>query len=251
MKRAISDIAFTPSVKSAQQQRGSRETYARMEQRGGWQDKVTADLAEFLAERDSFYVGTASAEGQPYIQHRGGARGFLKVLDEHTLAFADFAGNAQYISVGNLDENRKAFIFLMDYPNRRLIKIWGTAKVVEGDEELLNRLIESDYRGKPERAIVFHVQAWDVNCPQHIIPRWTEEEISPVVDKLRAPVAARAPRAPAVAQLRAPCCRKRASLRPSASSARARAIASALGRPGRLREPGTTSSSASRPAWSE
>ena len=188
MKRPISDIAFTPAVKAAQEQRGSRETYARMEQRGGWQNNVTADLAEFIAQRDSLYLATVSAEGQPYIQHRGGAKGFLKVLDEQTLAFADFVGNAQYISIGNLDENDKAFIFLMDYPNRRRIKIWGTAEVVEGDDELLNRLVDPDYGGKPQRAFVFHVSAWDVNCPQHIMPRWTEEEVSPVVDKLRARV---------------------------------------------------------------
>lgn len=157
-----------------------------MEQRGGWQNKVTADLVEFIAERDSFYVGTASADGQPYIQHRGGTKGFLKVLDEQTLAFADFVGNAQYISVGNLDENNKAFIFLMDYQNRRRIKIWGTAKVVEGDDEVLGRLVDPDYRGKPERAFVFHVEAWDVNCPQHIKPRWTEEDIAPAIDELKA-----------------------------------------------------------------
>ncbi len=188
MKGPISDIAFTPAVKAAQQQRGSRQAYAKMEQRGGWQDKVTADLAGFIAERDSFYLATASADGQPYIQHRGGPKGFLKVLDEQTLAFADFVGNAQYISIGNLDENNKAFIFLMDYPNRRRIKIWGTAKFIEGEHELLGRLTDSAYGGKPERALVFQVQAWDVNCPQHIQPRWTEEEISPVVDELRARV---------------------------------------------------------------
>ena len=188
MKRPVSDIAFTPAVKAAQEQRGSREAYARMEQRGGWQNTVTPDLAQFIGERDSLYLATVSADGQPYIQHRGGPKGFLKVLDEHTLAFADFAGNAQYISIGNLDENDKVFIFLMDYPNRRRIKIWGTAKVVEGDDELLSRLIDSDYRGKPERVFVFQVQAWDVNCPQHIRPRWTEEEIAPVIDELRARV---------------------------------------------------------------
>ena len=188
MERPISDIAFSPAVKAAQEQRGSRGAYARMEQRGGWQNKVTADLAEFIAQRDSFYLATASADGQPYIQHRGGPKGFLKVLDEQTLAFADFVGNAQYISIGNLDENNKAFIFLMDYPNRRRIKIWGSAEVIEGDDELLTRLIDSDYRGKPERAFVFHVQAWDVNCPQHIKPRRAEEEFSPVVDELRARV---------------------------------------------------------------
>jgi hypothetical protein len=188
MQRPISDIAFTPAVKRAQEERGSREAYGRMEQRGGWENKVTADLAEFIAERDSFYLATASPDGQPYIQHRGGPKGFLKVLDGHTLAFADFVGNAQYISIGNLDENNKAFIFLMDYPNRRRIKIWGRAEVVEGDEELLARLTDSGYRGKPVRAFVFQVEAWDVNCPQHIKPRWTEEEMAPVIDKLRARV---------------------------------------------------------------
>jgi len=188
MKRPISDIAFTPAVKTAQKQRGSRETYSKMEQRGGWQNEVTADLAAFIAERDSFYLATVGAEGQPYIQHRGGPKGFLKVLNERTLAFGDFVGNAQYISIGNLDENDKAFLFLMDYPNRRRIKIWGTAKVVEGDDELLSRLIDADYGGKPERAFVFQVEAWDVNCPQHIKPRWTEEELAPVIDELRARV---------------------------------------------------------------
>jgi predicted pyridoxine 5'-phosphate oxidase superfamily flavin-nucleotide-binding protein len=186
MKSPISDIAFTPAVRAAQEQRGSRKAYAKMEERGGWQNKVTGDLVEFIAQRDSFYLATASAKGQPYIQHRGGEKGFLKVLDEQTLAFANFVGNAQYISTGNLDENNKAFIFLMDYPNRRRIKIWGTAKVVEGDDELIDRLTDVDYRGKPQRAFVFQVEAWDVNCPQHINPRWTEQEISPVVDEMRA-----------------------------------------------------------------
>ena len=186
MQRPVSDIAFTATVKAAQEKHGSRDAYASMEQRGGWQERVTADLAEFISQRDSFYLGTASADGQPYIQHRGGSRGFLKVLDEHTLAFADFVGNAQYISTGNLDENNKAFIFLMDYPNRRRIKIWGTAEVVQNDADLLRRLVDPGYRGKPERAFVFHVKAWDVNCPQHIMPRWTEDEIAPVVKELQA-----------------------------------------------------------------
>jgi len=188
MKRPTSDVAFTAAVKDAQERRGSRQAYAKMEQRSGWQSKVTADLADFIAERDSFYLGTASADGQPYIQHRGGPRGFLKVLDDRTLAFADFVGNAQYISIGNLDENNRVFLFLMDYVNRRRIKIWGTARVVEEDDALLARLIDTDYTGKPMRAFVFQVEAWDVNCPQHIKPRWTEEEISPVVDELRARV---------------------------------------------------------------
>lgn len=137
MKPSVSDIAFTPSVKSAQSRRGSRESYQRMEQRGGWEQKVTPELTAFIGRRDSFYLATANAEGQPCIQHRGGERGFLNVIDETTLAFADFVGNAQYISLGNLNENDKAFIFLMDYPNRCRIKLCGTASVVTGESKLI------------------------------------------------------------------------------------------------------------------
>lgn len=176
-----SDVAFTTSVKSAQQNRGSREAYAKVEQRGGWQTEATAELRKFIAERDSFYFGTATKDGQPYIQHRGGPKGFLKVLDDNTLAFADYAGNAQYISIGNLDENDKAFIFLMDYSNRRRIKIWGTARYVEDDQQLFADLVDDKYGGRVERAIVLRVHAWDVNCPQHIKPRFTEDELAPMI----------------------------------------------------------------------
>ncbi len=185
MNHPISDIAFTPSVKAAQQLRGSRSNYERMEQRGGWQHEVTPDLAAFIAQRDSFYLGTASADGQPYIQHRGGPKGFLKVVNETTLGFADFVGNAQYISVGNLDENNKAFIFLMDYPNRRRIKLWGTSEIVEGDDALQQKLTDENYQGKPQRSFLFHIDAWDANCPKHIAPRWTEDEVAPIVDSLK------------------------------------------------------------------
>lgn len=185
MKRPVSDIAFTPAVKAAQTARGSRTAYEKMVQHGGWQNRVTAELAEFIADRDSFYLGTANSAGHPYIQHRGGPKGFLKVLDDRTLAFADFVGNAQYISVGNLDENDKAFLFLMDYPNRRRIKIWGTAKLIEDDQELLKQVTEEGYRGTPERVFVFTILAWDINCPQHIKARWTEGEIATLVDDLR------------------------------------------------------------------
>lgn len=185
MANIVSDVAFTPAVKSAQEQRGSRKGYARMEEKGGWSDRVSPELAGFVAERDSFYFGTASADGRPYIQHRGGHRGFLRVVDEHTLAFADYSGNKQYISIGNLAENDQAFLFLMDYPNRRRIKIWGRAEVVEGDAELLESLVDPDYGARSERAIVFHVEAWDVNCPQHIRPRFTEDEIRPEIERLK------------------------------------------------------------------
>ncbi len=184
-KRPISDIAFTPTVKAVQERLGSRKIYASMEQRGGWQDKVTADLAGFIAARDTFFIATVSAEGQPYIQHRGGPPGFLKVLDEHTLGFIDYSGNRQYITLGNLEDNDKAFIFLMDFANRRRIKIWGTAEVVaESQHELIEKLSDPDYAADPERAFLFHVDAWDVNCPQHIKPRFTEEEVGETVQPL-------------------------------------------------------------------
>ncbi len=184
-KPPLSDIAFTPSVKAAQGRLGSRTMYSGMEQRGGWQDRVTPELADFIAERDTFYLATASADGRPYIQHRGGPKGFLKVLDDRTLAFADFTGNRQYITVGNLAENNKAFIFLMDYANRTRIKIWGTAEVVENAPELMQRLTDPSYRGRPERVIRFHVEAWDPNCRQHITPRLDEVEVQQIVQPLR------------------------------------------------------------------
>ena len=178
MAQHVSDIGFTPAVKAQQVRLGSRGAYAKMEGRGGWSDQITPELASFIGERDSFYFGTASANGQPYIQHRGGPRGFLKVLDDHTLAFADFSGNAQYISIGNLMENDKAFLFLMDYPNRKRIKVWGTARYVENDPDLLDRLVDPNYGARPQRGIVFAVRAWDLNCPQHIAPRYTVEELN-------------------------------------------------------------------------
>ena len=184
-----SDVAFTEAVKAQQTRRGSRAGYRRMEEKGGWQDRVTPDLAAFLGERDSFYFATASAAGQPYIQHRGGPRGFLKAVDDKTLGFADFAGNKQYISLGNLSENDRAQIFLMDYANRQLVKIWGRARVVEDDPVLLARLADPAYRGRPERAILFEITAWDVNCPQHIAPRYSEDLVALATEKLRSRIA--------------------------------------------------------------
>ncbi len=189
MTRPISDIAFTPAVKAAQERNGSRAGYARMAERGDWADTVSEDLAAFLETRDSFYLGTATADGQPYIQHRGGPKGFLKVIDERTLAFADFAGNRQFLSTGNLSENDKAYIFLMDYPNRRRIKIWGRARVVENDPALIERLADPDYEGKLQRAVVFDVAAWDVNCPQHITRRFDEDEVAALLAPLRSRIA--------------------------------------------------------------
>ena len=182
----VSDIAFTPAVKAAQESRGSRGTYARMEERGGWRDRVTDDLAAFVAQRDSIYLATSNAEGQPYIQHRGGPKGFLKVLDDQRLAFGDFKGNRQYISIGNLDENDRAFIFLMDYTNRQRIKIWGRARIVEDDADLIDSLAEPGGKGRPERAVVFAIEAWDINCPQHIPRRYAEEDVAAALAKQQA-----------------------------------------------------------------
>jgi predicted pyridoxine 5'-phosphate oxidase superfamily flavin-nucleotide-binding protein len=184
-----SDIAFTPAVKSIQEQKGSRSSYARMERSGGWETSVTEDLEAFLANLDMFYLGTANATGQPYIQYRGGSPGFLKVLDEKTLGFADFGGNRQYITLGNLSENPKAFLFLMDYAHRQRIKVWGTARVVDNDPELLERLRDPNYPGKVERAILFTIEAWDVNCQQHIHQRFSQSQITPVIEQLQKRIA--------------------------------------------------------------
>ena len=185
MKQPVSNIAFTPTVKAVQERLGSRKGYASMEQRGGWNDVVTPELATFIGERDTMFIATTNADGQPYIQHRGGPPGFLKVLDEHTLGFADFSGNRQYITVGNLDDNPKAFIFLMDFAKRRRIKIWGRAEIVETNDELREKLHDPDYGSEPERMFLFHIDAWDVNCPQHIKPRFTEEEVGESIQALR------------------------------------------------------------------
>jgi predicted pyridoxine 5'-phosphate oxidase superfamily flavin-nucleotide-binding protein len=164
-----SDVAFTDTVKRIQAERGSRRSYERMERSmGGFPNAISADLATFIAERDSAYIATANAAGQPYVQHRGGPRGFLHVLDDHTLAFADFAGNKQYITTGNLLENDRAFLFLMNYADGERIKIWGRARVVTGDEALFACLADPSYPARVEQAIVFDVEAWNANCPQHI-----------------------------------------------------------------------------------
>jgi predicted pyridoxine 5'-phosphate oxidase superfamily flavin-nucleotide-binding protein len=184
-----SDVAFTPAVKAIQQRKGSRGSYARMEKGRGWRTTVTPDLAAFLADLDMFYLGTASADGQPYVQHRGGPPGFLKVIDERTLGFADFGGNRQYLTLGNLSENPKAFLFLMDYANGRRVKVWGTARVVEDDAALLEKLRDPEYPGEAERAILFRVEAWDVNCPQHIHRRFSARQIAPAIEQLQARIA--------------------------------------------------------------
>ncbi len=178
-----SDVAFTPAVKALQEQRGSRGAYRRMEEKGGWPSVVTSDLAAFLAERDSVYLSTANAAGQPYVQHRGGPKGFIRVLDEKTLGFADYAGNRQYITLGNLAENERAFLFLMDYAQRRRVKIWGRARVSE-DRELVARLMPEGYPARPEQALLFTIDAWNVNCPQHIPQKLDSHDVAAVLQRL-------------------------------------------------------------------
>lgn len=185
MRSFSSDVAFTAAVKNIQTKKGSRSSYALMESGGSWETTVTRDLEALLAELDMFYLGTANAQGQPYIQYRGGSPGFLKVVDEKTLGFADFGGNRQYITLGNLSENPKAFIFLMDYARSRRIKLWGNARAVEDDAALLDRLYDPSYPGKVERSILFEIEAWDANCPQHIHKRFSQKQVVPVIEQLQ------------------------------------------------------------------
>jgi hypothetical protein len=181
-RQFTSDIAFTTAVKAIQTRKGSRYGYARMEQADSWESSITDELKEFLSLQTSFYMATVNADGQPYIQHRGGPAGFLRVMDERTLAFVDYAGNKQCISQGNLTENPKAHLFLMDYAHRQRIKIWGEAKVIEGDTALIARLMPTNYQAKPEQVIVFTVTAWDANCPQHISVRFDAAKVKEALD---------------------------------------------------------------------
>jgi predicted pyridoxine 5'-phosphate oxidase superfamily flavin-nucleotide-binding protein len=177
-----SDVAFTEVVKSIQARKGSRAAYARMEQGGSWEQSITPDLKAEIEAQTSVFLATANGQGQPYIQHRGGPAGFLKVLDEHTVGFADFAGNRQYITQGNLEENPQAHLFLIDYAKRRRIKVWGTARVVEGDDALTRQLMPAGYRARPEQVLLFSAAAWDVNCPQHIPQRFEAADVQATIE---------------------------------------------------------------------
>ncbi|WP_242054292.1 pyridoxamine 5'-phosphate oxidase family protein [Nostoc parmelioides] len=185
MPRKFGEIAFTPEVQAAQEERGSRQTYDRYIANGPANDTVTPKIAEFIAQLEGFYLGTISSNGYPYIQFRGGPPGFLKVLNEKTLGFADFSGNVQYITVGNLSGNDKAFLFLMDYRHRRRIKIWGRAEYIEGESSLLEQVRVPDYPAQVERAILFHVEATSENCPQHIPIRYSETEVEAMMAPLQ------------------------------------------------------------------
>jgi len=173
-----SDVAFTPAVKAIQARKGSRDAYAHVEQSGGWRTEIDEDMAAFLAAQNSMFLATATADGQPYIQHRGGPKGFVKVLDKHTLAFADYGGNRQYITQGNLSENQKAYLFVMDYAHRRRIKIWGEARIVDDDPALLRSLMPQGYKARPEQVVLFKVAAWDTNCPQHIPQKFDAADVA-------------------------------------------------------------------------
>ncbi|MBE9180123.1 pyridoxamine 5'-phosphate oxidase family protein [Oculatella sp. LEGE 06141] len=189
MPRKFTQLAFTPAVKAIQEKYGSRQTYARFEESGPSNDTITPDIAQFIAERDGFYLGTVSSNGYPYIQFRGGSPGFLKVLDEQTLGFADFKGNVQYVTVGNLTENDKAFLFLMDYRNRRRLKVWGRAVAIDPDPDWVERLKMPDYPAEVEHVILFHIEAWNWNCPQHIPVRYTEAEVAAIAAPLHTRIA--------------------------------------------------------------
>jgi uncharacterized protein len=173
-----SDVAFTPAVKAIQARKGSREGYAHVEENGGWRTEIDDKLAAFLADTNSFFLATASVDGQPYIQHRGGPKGFIKVLDKTTIAFADYAGNRQYITQGNLSENPRAHIFIMDFAHRRRVKIWGEARVVDDDPALLGSLMPKGYRARPEQVVIFKIAAWDTNCPQHIPQKFDAADVA-------------------------------------------------------------------------
>jgi predicted pyridoxine 5'-phosphate oxidase superfamily flavin-nucleotide-binding protein len=173
-----SDVAFSRAVKAIQARKGSRKAYAHVEQNGGWRTEVDDNLAAFLADADSLFLATASADGQPYMQHRGGPKGFVKILDKHTLGFADYSGNRQYITQGNLAENPKANIFIMDYAHRRRVKLWGTARVVEDDPALLASLMPAGTKARPEQVILFTISAWDTNCPQHIPQKFDAGDVA-------------------------------------------------------------------------
>ncbi|MCH6566552.1 MAG: pyridoxamine 5'-phosphate oxidase family protein [Proteobacteria bacterium] len=177
MGHRFAEIAFTESVQQVQQELGSRAGYAGMEGGDDYNHRLSAREVDFISARDSFYMASVSETGWPYVQHRGGPPGFMRVLDEQTIGFADFSGNRQYVSVGNLRKDDRVSLFFMDYPNRTRIKLWGTSEVNENDEALIEQLSVSDYKGVVERAFIIHVEAWDRNCPQHIVPRYTKQEI--------------------------------------------------------------------------
>lgn len=182
------NLVFTPAAQKAQAERGSAKAYAaRLAE--GFPDRVTPELAAFIAEQDTVFLATASVDGSPYIQHRGGPKGFIKVIDERTLGFADYRGNRQYITLANLSENDRAYLFLLDPARKQRIKLWGRARVVENDAALVEKLFDKGYKARPERALLFTIEAWDVNCSSHIVTRFTEAEIEQALATVQAKIA--------------------------------------------------------------
>ena len=186
MGHKFAEIAFTDSVRAMQERLGSRAAYARFEAGGDSNFELGDNERDFIAARDSFYMASVSETGWPYVQHRGGPPGFVRVLDAQTIGFADFAGNRQYISVGNLRKDDRVSLFFMDYPNRARLKLLGRVRLVGDDEaELLQRLAPADYRARIERGFEIRVEAFDWNCPQHITPRYSEREVAAIVEPLQ------------------------------------------------------------------
>jgi uncharacterized protein len=184
VRKSASDIAFSEAVKRVQSERGSRDAYARVESTGGFPTEVDDALRAFLADIDTAFLATASKDGQPYVQHRGGPKGFIRAVDERTLAFVDFAGNRQYVSTGNLSENNRVCLFLVDYERRRRVKVWGTARIVSADVDLVAKLADPAYRGRIEQVVLVTMSAWDVNCPRHIPMKLDAGDVAIVVDTL-------------------------------------------------------------------
>lgn len=189
MGRKFTEIAFTPTVKQLQLQHGTRDAYARMEQSDRENNRLEPRVADFVRDRDSFYLGSTSANGWPYIQFRGGVPGFLKVIDDRTLGFADFSGNGQYLSTANIQDDDRVFLFLMDYEQRRRLKIWGRARAIGLDDPLLAVLRDDRDPTPIERGFTIRVEAWDWNCPQHIPQKWGEAEVAAIVEPLQARIA--------------------------------------------------------------
>jgi uncharacterized protein len=179
---------FTPAAQRAQAERGSAEAHQRRIAEG-FPDHVTPELAAFIAEQDTAFLATATADGAPYVQHRGGPKGFIKVVDDKTLGFADYRGNRQYLTLANLSENDHAFLFLLDPARRQRIKFWGRARVIENDAALIERLFDKGYKARPERVILFTIEAWDVNCSSHIVTRFSEADIEQAFSAVQGKIA--------------------------------------------------------------
>lgn len=186
MTKPSSDVAFSDSVKAVQSQRGSRAHFEKIETRGGWATELNTEIARFIEHVTTAYLATASADGQPYVQHRGGPPGFLRVLDNKTLGFVDFKGNRQYVTTGNLTENPRAHLFLIDYQGQQRVKLWGRARTVEGDDALARRFFPEGYNARIEQVILFDMTALDINCSQHIPQMFHAGDVAQTIQQYQA-----------------------------------------------------------------